>query len=124
MSAPFSSYSNTLNQMTSGFICLHSFHILALIYLILGLQLGTSFNGNLLTYSLYQIDSVYLPVIIYLFFSGYELLSLLKVKDREDLLIFGNDDNSWKMVVGRSVGHCTGFWLFYIGLTVPLGLIE
>ena len=59
------------------------------------------------------------PVIIWIFFTLYEVASLAKVRRREDLFIMGAQFHRKSDILRRILCLSFGLWVFYIGLCIP-----
>ena len=59
-----------------------------------------------------------LPLIIFIFSSIYEVMSLLLMRKKEHTIIIGYKQNGWKDSVERVFMGVVGLWLFYIGFGI------
>ena len=106
-----------LTAKCSAHVCLNSFHICVLVYIIIATKLKTVIYRHSLKE--YFNETAWNPLIIWVFFSLYEFIMMQKVVKREDKFIIGSQFHEIKDFLKRSICLVYGFWIFYIGLCIP-----
>ena len=109
-----------LTAKCSAHTCINSLHIILLVYFVLTTKLKTVFFSQSL--SSFLDNSIWNPLIIWAFFSLYELLSMLKVLKREDKFILGAQFHNKLDIFRRAVCLSLGLWIFYLGMCIPYSM--
>lgn len=60
----------------------------------------------------------YKPLIVWVLISVYEIMCIVLVRKRQNVMLIGYLNNRWYMAVFRGVILALGLWMFYIGLGV------
>lgn len=78
-------------------------------------------NSPHFTYNLqvYLVTEKYKAAIIWIFLSTYEIICLVKLRNREDLLIVGYADYRYLRIAARVLVMGMGLWFFFLGLGIP-----
>ena len=105
----------------SGFTALNSLHLVILAYMVIKLKLNSSHsNADMSIY----VSEWYGPILVWVFFSIYEIISLVQLRKRNNLIIIGTKENNCYKSFGRGFALAVGLWLFYLGLTVPQSIFQ
>ena len=103
----------------NGFSSIHSFHLIACIYLFTHLPLTSSpYSPSFYLTSYVSCNQWYKPLIVWCLVSVYEIMCLVLEKRKENVMLIGYTKNKWYHVGSRGVMLVLGLWMFYIGLGV------
>lgn len=105
-----------LEAQISGYNAINSFHLIGFVYIICSAGLNTSnFSYNLSAY----LKPMQKPAIIWVFFTAYEIISLIRLRRWQNLFILGYESNTYPQIAIRGVALSLGLFFFYLGLGIP-----
>ena len=102
----------------SGYSCLHSFHIICLIYIFTELPIYSSPYTHGTVLLAYTEEEWYIPLATWALASVYEIMCLIHERKRKDRLLIGHTKNNILYTILRAFMLTLGFWIFYLGLGV------
>ena len=109
---------SVLPAHSSGFSCLHSLHIVCIIYVFTSLPLYSSPYTSTTVLGAYISAEWYIPLTTWLLASVYEIMCLILERKRKDKLLIGYLDNGIGHMIFRGLMLVLGFWMFYLGLGI------
>ena len=108
-----------LSPHWNGFSSIHSFHLIAAVYILTYLPIFSSPYNSTLNLSFYeQNNQWYKPLIVWALIYVYEIMSIILQSKRQNILLIGYTNNRWYMAITRGFMLVLGMWMFYIGLGV------
>ena len=106
-----------MSQQSSGYIALHSLHLVCLVYVYAKLPLYYYPYTSESTLGLYVLEW-YKPLLVWILGGVYEIMCIVLERKRKDKLIVGFKETGVLAAVVRSVMLILGFWFFYLGLGI------
>ncbi len=104
---------------SNGFTSIHSFHLIACVYLTTTLPISATPYTSSFRLSMYLSNGQwYKPLIIWGLISVYEIMCIVLERKRENIMLIGYTTNKWWAVLSRGVTLALGLWMFYMGLGV------
>jgi hypothetical protein len=114
-----SSKSSVTELQSQGYSCINSFHLFIFVFIVCKLNIHSPHTSVSLSP---YVEVWYMPIVIWIFFSIYEIVSLLKLKNCESIMVIGFKNHEVHERVFRGLALVLGLWLFYLGLCIPASI--